>query len=181
MDKITKPSKYFALLFKVLFYLYPIAMFIFWLDCDVTNTGELILDYDTESTPGMGDLADPEMWQRLCSFIAYMIPGAALMYIYHSLKKLFSLYSQGIIFEHENVKCFRGVAWGLIASNLLAIPAGTLISFIITVTNPEGDRLLHMGIDDTDISMVVVGIMLLVISRIMDEGRKMKEEQAFTV
>jgi len=181
MNKITKPSKRFSLLFKALFYLYPVTMLLLWLFSKMSITGEFSLDVNTDGNAITTEMLDPEWWQRLAGFALAMLPGAALMYIYHCLAKLFSLYANGAIFEKANVDNFRKVAWGIIAHQLLAIPSGTLITLVLTLTNPQGERLVQVGVDDTNISMVVVGIMILFISRIMDEGRKMNDEQALTV
>lgn len=189
MDRITKPSKRLALLFSILFYAYPVCTFALWMICDVDPNGELTfgveaadLGMDMVLAEGVNmSTTNPELWQRVGGFLATMIPGAAIMYAYHSLSRLFTLYSRGEIFEKSNVGCYRGVAWAIIAHYLLVIPGGTLTTLIMTLNNPEGERIIQVSVDDSNLSMMVVGIMILLIARIMDEGRKLKEEQALTV
>lgn len=181
MDKITKPSKRFASLFKLLFYAYPVAVLLLWLFCNMTVEGDFQLGINTSGPDANSEMLDPKLWQRLLGFCSAMLPGAALMYIFHALSRLFSLYSRTVIFEKANVDCFRAVAWGLIAQQVLSIPAATLTTLILTITYPEGERLITVSVFGVNIMLIVVGVMILLVSRIMNEGRKMRDEQILTV
>jgi hypothetical protein len=110
-----------------------------------------------------------------------LLPGAAIMYVYLVLSRLFNLYAQGVFFEKENVSCYRSIAYGLIFQQFLFIVEEALQTFLLTIRNPEGERLVTIGFDDTNVSLLIVGFMIILISRIMDEGRKIQEEQNLTV
>jgi hypothetical protein len=140
------------------------------------------LDFDlVESAMEGHEILNIATWQRVACFGASMLTGSAVMYIFRSLSRLFNLYGAGKIFGAENVACYRSIGLALIVQQLVSLPEGALLTLILSWTNPEGERFISMGVDDANISLVVVGLMVILISRIMDEGRKMQEEQQFTV
>ena len=181
MDKITKPSKRFAILFRIIFYTYPLISLAFWLYFDPTDTTGWLGFEAMEGLFENGTIPDIDLWQRIACFGVAMLPGAAIMYVYRALSKLFDLYARGVFFGKENVSCYRAVGWGLICQQFLFLPEEALHSFFLTIHNPEGERLISIGFDDTDLSLLIVGFMIILISRIMDEGRKIQEEQNLTV
>lgn len=181
VNSIQRPSKRFALLFRVLFFLYPIGVLAVWLVAD-PGTGGQWLELDAFKRAGLFS-ADPPLgtWQRLACFGAAMLPGAAVMYAYRSLWRLFDLYAAGAFFEQENVACFRDIGWALMAQQILTLPAGALQTLALTAHNPEGERMVTLAIEDSNVTLLVVGLMIILISKVMDEGRKLQEEQRLTV
>ncbi len=181
MDTIQKPSRRFEILFRFLFFAYPVFLLVTWLAMTFKGADpNPVLDFSL-NIQNLNIQHEPVLWQRLACFGATMLPGAALMYIFHSLYRLFGYYGKGMIFCRENVKCYRSTALGLIIMQILHFPEDALISLILTATNPKGQHVISFGMNDTNITMIVAGIMILVISRIMDQGRKLQEEQALTV
>jgi hypothetical protein len=181
MNQIEKPSRRFAMLFRVLFFLYPVALLVLWLEV-VPGAGDQWLELDvlTAVAPTMtGGKILP--WQRLACFGAAMLPGAAVMYAYRELWRLFELYASGTFFEQENVACCRALGWALMAQQLLALPEEAIQTAVLTALNPEGQRSVTVSLEDGNLTLVVVGLMLILVSRVMDEGRKLQEEQRLTV
>lgn len=181
MHSITQPSRRLAFLFRTIFYAYPLAMLGAWLWIDPT-VGNDWLDLDLiESVMEGYEVHDITTWQRLACFGASMLTGCATMYVFHALSRLFNLYGRGIFFNKENVACYRATGIGLILQQFFSLPEGALQTVILSWTNAEGERILAVNVDDANISLIVVGLMVILISRIMDEGRKMQEEQQLTV
>ncbi|WP_066856526.1 DUF2975 domain-containing protein [Halodesulfovibrio spirochaetisodalis] len=181
MTTITKPSKRFALLFRVFFYAYPILMLCLWLWSDFSDTGSWSNFGLAESILRGHTIQPVTTWQRIACFGASMLTGGAIMYVLRMLSRLFALYSRGEFFGVDNVACYRAIGIGLIVQQALSLPQGALQSVILSFTNPQGQRFISISVDDANISLVVVGLMVILISRIMDEGRKLQEEQQFTV
>lgn len=181
MNKISRPSKRLAIFFKALFYLYPVAILILWMLMEINASNTILsIDFFYETLEN-AEYQDVAMWQRLACFAVSMLPGAAVMYVYRALSQLFSLYSREIIFDMKNVACYKAVAWGLIWTQVLRIPEQALQTILLSMNNPEGERFVSIGINDTNITALVVGFMILIVSHIMDEGRKISEEQSLTV
>ena len=181
MNTITKPSRRFAILFRTVFYAYPAVMLCLWLWIDPAGSNDW-LDFDLiESVMEGHPIPDITPWQRVACFGASMLTGSAVMYVFHSLSRLFDLYGAGEFFSAGNVARYRAIGSGLIIQQILSLPEEALQTLILSWSNPEGERFLSIGVDDANISLVVVGLMVILISRIMDEGRKMQEEQQLTI
>ena len=80
------------------------------------------------------------------------------------LLRLFWLYGRGILFSAKNVTCIRFFGWWIIID--------WFIEFEIR------DLLHDMGISTTPL---IVGMLVIFAAWIMDEGRKIQEEQELTV
>jgi len=81
-----------------------------------------------------------------------------------ALFALFQLYGEGIVFSAKNVRYIRYLGYALILSWGI-------------------DYLMQASLHDMALSMtpVLVGFLIIFAAWIMDEGRKIQEEQALTV
>jgi hypothetical protein len=55
------------------------------------------------------------------------------------------------------------------------------MTLALTFNNPPGQRMISIGFSSTDFSEIVTALMIIVVAWIMDEGRKLKEEQALVI
>jgi hypothetical protein len=80
------------------------------------------------------------------------------------LLRLFWLYSKGVIFSEKNITCIRVQGYCLIISNFI-------------------DLEMQQFIRDSSVSLspIILGLLIIFIAWIMDEGRKIQEEQELTV
>ena len=118
---------------------------------------------------------------RFLGFLASLIPIGVKMAGLYMLIKLFRLYENLEIFSNRNVICFRNLGRILIfwvIAQLIYIP---LISIVVTYQNPPGERSIAVSLGSADLTALIIGVTLLVISWVMDEGRKLEEEQRYTV
>ena len=180
MNNITRPSRRFALLFRAVFYLYPAAMLCLWLLVDPAGGHWTGFD-PVGAVLGDHPVREFGVWQRVACFGASMLSGGAVMYVFARLSRLFGLYARGEFFGPGNVACYRSIGYALIVQQALSLPEGGLLALALTWNNPVGERLFTLGVDDANVSLVVVGLMIILVSRIMDEGRKMSEEQQLTI
>jgi hypothetical protein len=117
----------------------------------------------------------------LLAFIVSMIPGSVAVYAVFNLRKLFGLYEDGVIFSEENVRCFRNLGYALViwvASILIFRP---LSSIVLTLNNTVGERQLVIGIGSSDLTTLLTGLVVVLISWVMNEASKLEDEQAHTV
>jgi hypothetical protein len=115
------------------------------------------------------------------AFLASMIPTSVALYGLLTLKELFKLYENAIVFSAQNVNCFRRLGHTLIfwvSAKLILTP---LLSLILTMNNPAGKRTLVAGIAASDIATLIIGAIVIVISWVMNEACKLNDEQAYTV
>ena len=107
------------------------------------------------------------MWDKIAiSIIIFCFLAVFLMACIY-LKKLFALYEQGIIFDDKNVKYMRGFSYSIILYSIVNSFSG-----IVPPTHK---------IFEPDLVSFIIGVIFLVISMVIDEGRKIKQEQNLTV
>jgi hypothetical protein len=78
--------------------------------------------------------------------------------------RLFRLYGHGILFSAKNVNCIRFLGWWLIIDWIIDYQMQGLLMDMSLSTTPA-----------------IVGLMIIFVAWIMDEGRKIQEEQELTV
>jgi hypothetical protein len=120
-------------------------------------------------------------WVRGLCFLAAMAPGGALMLTLLRLRELFALYKEGRIFTLANVVCFRAVSRSLLVWAVASILYTPLAGLAVTAANPPGRHMLSLGIGSSELALFFVAAMAVVISRVMDEARRLDEEQSLTV
>jgi hypothetical protein len=69
------------------------------------------------------------------------------------------------------------MGWALIVLVVAETLSESLLSIVLTVANPPGQRMLTVGFSSRDFTTLVLGIAVLLISWAMDEGRRIAEEQ----
>ena len=174
MNHIQRMSQRYRILFNVLIISIPALDFLYWVFFNHLPEGFVATLPVLRSYP----LSSPFL---ALAFLASLLPVSAALYGVMTLRALFSLYEKAIIFSAENVMYFRRLGYALIAwviSNALFTP---LISAIMTYSNPPGDRMLVAQLGVFDISTLLIGCVVLLIAWVMDEGRKLEDEQAHTV
>jgi hypothetical protein len=120
-------------------------------------------------------------WVRGLCFLAAMVPGVALTVTLLRLRALFALYKEGRIFTLANVVCFRSLARALMTWAAASILYTPLHGLAVSAANPPGRHMLTLGIGGTELALFFMAAMTVVIARVMDEARRLDEEQALTV
>ncbi|WP_243544062.1 DUF2975 domain-containing protein [Pseudodesulfovibrio tunisiensis] len=126
-------------------------------------------------------LSAPTTTTRLLGCLASLLPVSVTMFGSWQLAGLFALYERGIVFEHANVRCYRLLAWTILIREALAPVNQALSSIILTMNNPEGQRMVAVGVSDANLGWIVLGLIGLVVARIMDDAREMQEERQLTI
>ena len=126
----------------------------------------------TQSLPGL---------IRLGAFVTNVIPLAAMIYGLLKLRELFRLYELGMIFTEKNVACFRSLGRVLVVWVLCDVVKNSLLSVVLTLPNPPGHRIITLGLYSADFAAIFVGIVILIIAWVMDEARKIQEDQALII
>ncbi|MSP75935.1 MAG: DUF2975 domain-containing protein [Rhodospirillaceae bacterium] len=129
------------------------------------------------------DAADAAMTPafRLIGFALTMLPVSAVLLALVNLRRLFRLYARGAMFGTSNVAAFRGLGWALILFGAAQFAFGPLSSLALSSGNPVGQRFLSVGVGSDMVLAVVAGMVLVIVAWVMDEARRIDEEQTFTV
>ncbi len=98
-----------------------------------------------------------------------------------NLKRLFSLYEQGIYFQTENVVLFRRLSRLAFWSVLADVFEKTVLELARTINNPPGHRILSIGFSSDHLKLLIVATIIMLIGMVVDEGRKIHDEMQLTV
>lgn len=181
MEKIKRVSFFFRVFFQIIFIGILIWPVITWLSAPEP----VIFAFGSIS-------AVPEVYQKwlmtplyanvkLLGFIIDLIPTIVGLLALYFLIKLFRLYEQGEIFSLTNVRYIRNVGYGLLIYQLLMPIQQFLLGFVLTWYNPPGFRYAVMAINGTNIGIILTALIIILISWIMAEGCKLREEQQLTI
>lgn len=114
----------------------------------------------------------------LAGFAVSLSLAGVLLFGVHRLRRLFALYSSGQVFTPENAACIRGFALSALAYAALTPVTEVLLSVILTVGNPPGQRALVISVSSTEFVLLFLGAVLLIVSWVMKESAKLAEEHA---
>lgn len=183
MNKIKKTSLFFRVLFQILFAVLPVLLMVAWVQS--AGTFEMVagvINLNYVPTAYVGNILHPlSISEKMLALVAGCLPLLVQLYILFSLIRLFKLYEQGVIFSIDNVRYIRNIGYALIVTQIMNALYQGLMGFILTWHNPPGHRFSSITLDHTNIGVILVALMVILISWIMLEGCKIREEQQLTV
>jgi len=106
------------------------------------------------------------------------------MFVLYFLIKLFRQYEKGEIFLIENVRYIRNIGYTLLIGQLLNPIYDGLISADLTWGNhyvQKGMRIASVTFDNTNITVLLTSLFIILISWIMAEGYQLRAEQQLTI
>lgn len=183
MNKIQRVSHLFRLLFLAAIIIIPIAEILFWINAPLPidimgNTTGIILNFIPSGIKILHTLTPTE---KLFGFLISMIPTVITVMILYFLIKLFGLYEKGEIFSINNVSYIKKIAYALLIGQLLNPIYEGLLSATMTIHNPHGYRYGIISFSGTNVCVILLALLIILISWIMAEGCKLREEQQLTV
>lgn len=180
MNKIQRVSRVFRVLFQTLFFILPLLLILFWMTASHPSwewNGIKI-----QSIPsGIKMLHAFNLETRLLGLSISMIPTIIHMLILYFLFKLFGLYEKGEIFSIVNVKYIKNIGYLMLLDQLVNPIYQLFISVAMTWQNPKGQGVASITMDQTNIATMIAAVLIILISWIMAEGCKLREEQALIV
>jgi len=183
MNKIERVSLFFRVLFQLLFIALPILLMIAWSnspDSLVLMGGIIDMSFIPRAySHAILHVLSPE--ERLLGFVISAMPMVVELYILYSLIKLFKLYEKGEIFSINNVRYIRNIGYSLLATQIINPFYEGLMGVALTWHNPHGHRFATVTIDQTNIGILFASLIVILISWIMAEGCKLREEQQLTI
>ncbi|MCG8553290.1 MAG: DUF2975 domain-containing protein [Desulfobacterales bacterium] len=118
---------------------------------------------------------------RLAGLAVTMIPVSIMIYGITTLIQLFRLYQCGKIFQAENVACLKRLSGTILVLGVTGIITDSLLSVVLTLHHPPGEHMITFGLTDKDITLFILGYVLMTIARVMQEGCRLQQEQNLTV
>lgn len=183
MDKIKRISLFFRVLFQVSFVALPIFLITAWIISSGTLViigGAISLNYipAAYSNSILHVLSGSE---KLLALGLGSIPMFIQLYILYSLINLFKLYEKGEIFPINNVRYIQKIGYALLITQIIDPIYQGAMGFVLTRYNPPGHRFATITLDQTNLGIILIALLVILISWIMAEGCKLREEQQLTV
>jgi len=173
--RLQSVSRRFRILFQALLFLVPIGNAVFWMA--VNHLPDVAR---RECLPYVDVFPLP--WSALLmGFLTSMLPVGVGLYGVYCLSRLFRLYEHGQVFLAENVYWYKRLSRVLLWSCLAGILCRCLLSVVLTLHNPPGQRMISLSLSSDDLNLLLLGGVLAVIAWVMDEGRRLQEEADLTV
>jgi len=176
ISRIKKISSRLRLACSAIFYIMPLTVICYWAFYNEISEGfksGLVRQYSQTQFL-------PAMTLFLCIAVE-MIPAALIMLSTKYLSGLFALYEKSVFFSEQNVTYIRKLGNIVILWSFMDIVKQTLLVLAISLNNPPGQRMLVIGIGTFQLSLLLIGYIIVLFSRVMDEARVMNDEQQYIV
>lgn len=191
MNKIQKISSYLLIVFNVLLIALPLYVLIQWLFMEIKTTDVPssinffgLLERVVQTPEGIVNLSTVH-WTPLLKILgcsADILNSIPLILSLFVLKSIFRNYQKGEIFTTANATQYRRLGWLFFLDALLIKPlSDTLLILAVTFTNPPGHRYLSVGFGTFNMTALFCGILVIVMSWVMLEGSKLRDDQQLTI
>lgn len=183
MNNIQKLSRFFKIVFWIIFWGWPICLAFIWLGDH---------RYGIFASLGLGIksilpnhhlliLAPLSLATKWQGFIVNLLYVGIDMLILYFFTQLFTHYERGEVFTTSSIRYLKKIGIWMFIGAAVNPFYQILISFILTIHNPPGYRelTLSFGIDYVR-NLIIAGLVFL-IAYIMQEALKLQEEQALVV
>ncbi len=183
MNKVVKTSRFFKRVFTLIFWGWPIVLALIWFQPQEDFLAAWGLNISNFLPIGLFDhIVTPlspstKAWGFAISFIP-MIIGMLISWLFI---RLFQGYEQNDIFSLKSIRILKRIALVMILGVILDPIYQALISFAMTMHNPPGFRLITLYIGAGSIRTLITAGLIYLIAYIMQEGVKLREEQALTI
>ncbi len=186
--KIQKSAKLFRSIFWFTIVMTPIFMATIWLAGGELAFGDSGFEMGFDMMMGdvtMDDTYMPALplpWStRVLGLAVSMIPTGVTMLSLWWLIRLFSCFVGGEIFTENTVKYIRYLGWTMVAGVVAAPIHEALLTTVLTIHNAPGERMVMISLESTDFEQLVTAGVIILVSWIMEEGRKLREADELTV
>jgi len=178
LELIKKRGGRFKYLFIFLFIITPVIPLLMWMFYNSLPEILKLQMVRNHLVPGTFILAlDQRLLASMAGLALSFISMAGLYYLF----RLFSLYEKGIIFSRENVNCYRKLGYIIVISVIAGIVHNSAMSVILSLHNPPGEGIITVSLSSSEIGVGIIGMVVVLISWVMDAGRELSEDQEFTV
>lgn len=186
--RIQRFAKFFRAIFVIFLILTPLLIGGVWLaggeitvdDGDSTTVLEMVIDdivIEEAIAPSF-----PLPWKtRLLGLAVSMIPTGIGMLSLWWLVRLFSCFTVGQIFTESTVKYIRRLGWTMVAGFVATPIHEALLTMVLTMHNPPGERMMTISLESADFEELLTAGVIILVSWIMEEGRKLRETDELTV
>ena len=105
------------------------------------------------------------------------IPALALFYTVGCVHRICRAFLAGTVFGPEVVRGFRGLGWGFLAMLASSLVYQASVTALLSwLASGQSGGLVVLGLGSFEISVRVVGLMMLLLARVLAEGGRLQAE-----
>jgi len=183
ISNIHRVSKFFKWVFQLTFIALPILLIIFWIKMPssvstiAANHG-VTISYIPE---GLKILHPLSTSTKILGFVISLIPLSVNLFILYFLIYLFKSFEKCEFFSRQSVSCIKYIGYVLFIGQLVSPIYQALLSAALTWHNPPGERMVSISFSGTNLGILLTALLMILVSWIMTEGHKIKEDQRYTI
>lgn len=183
MSNIQKVSQWFKWLFQLMVIAMPILLMVFWIDApspvsSAAASYGMVISYIPK---GINIIHPLSAETKLLGFVISLIPLTVQMFVLYFLIRLFRSYEKCDIFSYKNVCYIKYIGIALFVGQIFSPIYQALLSAALTWHNPHGERYVHISFSGVNLGILLTALMVILISWIIAEGYKLKEDQRYTI
>jgi hypothetical protein len=122
-----------------------------------------------------GELSAPAAAAAIAALL--VVSGPTLWGLWE-LKRLFEGYATGAIFTVCAARQLRRCGFAVLLSAAKTVVGSVLLSLALSIDLPKDHRALMISFSSDDLALLLIGGILLVIARVMEEAARLAEENA---
>ncbi len=181
MKNIQYVSRFYKWLFQIMFCILPIIYVVFWINAPSPIFSE-VYGFSMSFVPDEILITQAlTKGTKMLGFMVGLIPLSIHLFTLYFLIVLFKQFERNNIFAKINVHYIKRIGYTVLAGQLLNPLYQALISPVLTWHNPPGQRVVTITLSGTNLGLLLTSLLIILISWIMAEGYKLKEEQDYTV
>lgn len=115
-------------------------------------------------------------WQRVAGALVAAVPLALLLAGVWQAQRCFDRFAQGKVFTWAAFVLLRRFAGFVAAAALAAMVAGALLSVLLTVYNPAGQKLLALSVSSSHVFTVFFAGVVWLMADVIRQGRSIADE-----
>ncbi|MBM4326686.1 MAG: DUF2975 domain-containing protein [Deltaproteobacteria bacterium] len=151
----------------------PVAEVLYWGHVEYWRA--LHVNDFTGPWPTVADKLPMSELTKVVGFVARLFPLIVIMIALAFLSKLLSLVSRGEAFSSAAARCARAIGYAIIIGQILRPFYDSLTTVAFSLNAPPDIKAGSIGFGASNLSYITFGLMVLLLSRILYEGRELKE------
>lgn len=157
--------------------LYPIYVTAAWFDLLPNGANhqfswEFLAELDSNAV---------SMRLRAYACLINTVHTTVVTFCFYYLYKAFQLYAKGIIFSKQNISYLQKIGYTFLLQTIVWIIEQPILSYILTLENGSDQDLISIAFDSHDLSNLMIGGVIILISWIMNEAEKLEDDSALTI
>ena len=124
------------------------------------------------------DMQYIKSYQLLIAWVYSLLVAGILVYGLSRLRKLFQLFRGGVFFSDEAAGYLHKFGIALFATALFKPVTSSVLSLLLTMGNPEGEKSLVVEFGSTELFTIFIAGTFMAITWILREGNRLAKENA---